>query len=99
MPIILFFKNRKEIYIMKKGLKRALSIFLVVLMMLTSAPLEGFVGVDLPDWFSTESKAVGVSGYSAGAAAAYAEKWWNSRNASIWSDYDLWGGDCANFVA
>ena len=57
-----------------KIFKKSLAAFLVILMLLTSAPLQGFVGLDisLPDFFSNEAKAIGVPGYSAGAAVKWA---------------------------
>lgn len=82
-----------------KTFKKILCLLLVVVMCLTSAPMQAFTGIDLPDWFSNEAEAAGVSGYSGYAAAEYARAWWSGRNNAIWSDYDLWGGDCANFVA
>lgn len=82
-----------------KTFKKILCSLLVVVMCLTSAPMQAFTGIDLPDWFSNEAEAAGVSGYSGYAAAEYARAWWSGRNNAIWSDYDLWGGDCANFVA
>ena len=45
-----------------KTFKRALCIFLTVVMCLTSAPLSGFVGLELPEfsvseWFSSKASA------------------------------------------
>lgn len=45
---------------MLKKLKQVLSVFLIVLMVMTSAPLSGFVGLEWPDigdWFSTKAYA------------------------------------------
>lgn len=44
---------------MKKILKKALSIMLVVVITLTAAPLSGFVGLELPEWldFSIDASA------------------------------------------
>ncbi len=44
---------------MKKTLTKILSVMLIVCITLTSAPLSGLVGIDLPDWldFSIISKA------------------------------------------
>ncbi len=49
---------------MKNILKRALATFLVVAIVLCSAPLSGLVGLELPDWadFSIESSAEQYSG-------------------------------------
>ncbi len=49
---------------MKNILKRALATFLVVAIVLCSAPLSGLVGLELPDWldFSIESNAATYSG-------------------------------------
>ena len=85
-----------------KTLKKSLAAFLVILMLLTSAPLQGFVGIDinLTDWFSSEAKAAGVPGYSAGAAVNWALNHYNDIDSKLtgkgyWSE----GGDCANFVS
>lgn len=74
---------------MKRLTKKILSIFLAVLMLLGAVPLDGFTGIKAH---------AAVYGYSGSVAAEYAKQWWNGRNTAIWSDYDLWGGDCANFV-
>ena len=55
---------------MKKIFKRTLATILVVLMLLTSAPLQGFVELEWPeidfsgvgDWFSSKASAADVSG-------------------------------------
>ncbi len=49
---------------MKKVFKKALSVMLVVVIMLTAAPLSGFVGLELPEWldFSIKSSAAETSG-------------------------------------
>ncbi len=49
---------------MKKTMKKALSIMLVAVIMLTAAPLSGFIGLDFPEWldFSIMSKAAETSG-------------------------------------
>lgn len=44
-----------------KKLKKALSVFLVAVMLLTAAPLSGFVGLELPDW-SIKAEAAEVEG-------------------------------------
>ena len=46
-------------------LKKALSVMLVVVIMLTAAPLSGLVGLELPEWldFSITSSATTYSGY------------------------------------
>ena len=85
-----------------KIFKKSLAAFLVILMLLTSAPLQGFVGLDisLPDFFSNEAKAIGVPGYSAGAAVKWALDHYNDID-SILTGKGYWseGGDCANFVS
>ena len=85
-----------------KTLKKMLCTILVVLMLVTSAPLQGFVGLDinLPDFFSSEAKAAGVPGYSAGAAVKWALDHYNDID-SILTGKGYWseGGDCANFVS
>lgn len=45
---------------MGKTLKKGLAVFLVVLILLTSAPLQGFVGIEWPDidWMNLSAKAV-----------------------------------------
>ena len=49
---------------MMKTIKKALSVMLVVVIMLTAAPLSGFVGLELPEWldFSITSSAAEASG-------------------------------------
>ena len=42
---------------MKKVLKKSISIFLIVVMCLTSAPLQGLVGLDVSSWFNSNAKA------------------------------------------
>lgn len=44
-----------------KKFKKALSVFLVAVMLLTAAPLSGFVGLELPDW-SIKAEAAEVEG-------------------------------------
>ncbi|MBO5359251.1 MAG: amidase domain-containing protein [Clostridia bacterium] len=78
---------------MSKIAKQILSFFLVVIMMFGAATPGISAVVDM----SLNAKA--VSNYSATAAAKYAMEWWNGRNNDIWSDYDKWGGDCANFIS
>lgn len=78
---------------MTKIAKKVLSLFLAVIMILGTATL-GISGV-----VDMALTAKAVNNYSGTAAATYAKTWWNSRNTSIWADYDPWGGDCANFVA
>ncbi len=95
------YKVTKGDKIMAKKLRKVLSVFLVALMLLTSAPLQGFVGVDLPEWFSSKAQAAGVSGYNAIAAA----EWAKSHVYDTWSclyGQGYWEpgtGDCANFVS
>lgn len=43
--------------IMKKVFKKSVALFLIVIMCLTSAPLQGFVGLDFSGWFSTKANA------------------------------------------
>ena len=42
---------------MKKTMKKALSVMLVVVIMLTAAPLSGFVGLELPEWLDVSIEA------------------------------------------
>ena len=42
---------------MKKVFKKSISVLMIVLMCLTMAPLQGFVGLKLPDWFATAAAA------------------------------------------
>ena len=35
---------------MMKAIKKAISVMLVVVIMLTAAPLSGLVGIELPKW-------------------------------------------------
>lgn len=51
---------------MKKTFKRILSSFLVAVIVLTAAPLSGFAGLKLPDWFSFAK----IGEYIKAAAAA-----------------------------
>lgn len=88
-----------------KTFKKIVCTILVVLMLLTSAPMQGFVGmdidIDLPDWFGGKAKAVGVSGYNAVAAV----EWAKAHVYDTWSclyGQGYWEpgtGDCANFVS
>ena len=84
-----------------KTFKKIVCTILVVLMIVTSAPLQGFVGldIDLPDWFSEEAEAVNVN-YCSTAAAQWAidhlyDYYSVLYNKGYWDD----GGDCANFVS
>ena len=45
-----------------KKLKRILASLMVVIMILTTAPLNGFVGIELPDWFNVFASAATYSG-------------------------------------
>lgn len=88
---------------MSKKLKKSLAAILVIFMMITAAPLEGFVGLEIPDPFSTKAEAadtVTMPNYCNYAAAEWAKQ----------HLYDTWsllegrgyydnGGDCANFVS
>ena len=78
---------------MTKIAKKLLSLLLAVIIVFGSAAI-GVSGVI--DWSLT---AKAVNNYSGTAAATYARYWWDTRNNDVWADYDLWGGDCANFVA
>jgi len=42
---------------MLKTLKKGLAALMVVIMTLTSIPLQGFVDFELPQWFSFEAEA------------------------------------------
>lgn len=80
-----------------KTLKKMLAVFLVIIMLLSSAPLQGFGRIDLP-WFSSKAHAIGS--YSVDAAVNWAKNHWNDIDSPLlgkgyWYD----GGDCANFVS
>ena len=84
-----------------KIFKKIVCTILVVLMLVTSAPMQGFIGldIDLPDWFSDEAEAVNVN-YCSTAAAQWAidhlyDYYSVLYNKGYWDD----GGDCANFVS
>lgn len=86
-----------------KAFKKIICTILVVLMLLTSAPMQGFVGmdidIDMPDWFSGKAEAVNVN-YCSTAAAQWAidhvyDYYSPLYNLGYWDD----GGDCANFVS
>jgi len=84
-----------------KMFKKIVCTILVVLMLVTSAPLQGLVGldIDLPDWFNSEAEAVNVN-YCSTAAAQWAidhvyDYYSPLYNLGYWDD----GGDCANFVS
>ncbi len=84
-----------------KVFKKIVCTILVVLMLVTSAPMQGFVGldIDLPDWFSSKAEAVNVN-YCSTAAAQWAKDHLYDYysvlyNKGYWDD----GGDCANFVS
>ncbi len=47
---------------MKKVLKKSVSVLMIVMMCLTMAPLQGFVGLDIGEWFASESKAAAPIG-------------------------------------
>ncbi len=89
---------------MKKA-KRVLAIFLATLMLFSSAPLAGFVGIELPDlpeWsFAKKANAaVGLSEYSATAAAEWATAHLGNYESVLFGkNYWYDGGDCANFVS
>ena len=48
---------------MKNLFKRSVAVFLTVVMLLAAAPLSGFVGLELPDFFSFKSKALSTDEY------------------------------------
>ncbi|MGN1419722.1 MAG: leucine-rich repeat protein, partial [Acutalibacteraceae bacterium] len=50
---------------MQKNLKRSLAVIMAVLMLITSAPLAGFVGLELPKW-QTQAQAAEEYSISAG---------------------------------
>ncbi len=82
-----------------KNLKKVLSVVLVVIMLLSSAPLQGLTDIELPQLFSTKAEALNVN-YCQTAAAEWAKAHvydYNSvlYNKGYWND----GGDCANFVS
>ncbi len=82
-----------------KTFKKIVCTILVVLMLVTSAPMQGFVGldIDLPDWFSHKAEAANIGTYCATVAVDYAKKYALSYNKE-WYFY-VNGGDCANFVS
>ncbi len=47
-----------------KTLKKLLAAYLVIFMLITSAPLQGFVGLELPEWFSFEADAIDSGDFS-----------------------------------
>lgn len=47
---------------MKRTFKKAVSVSLVVAMLLCAAPLNGFVGIKLPNWFNFSAEAVSYNG-------------------------------------
>ena len=58
-------KGRKEKMKTKNGLRKTLASLLVVVLLLTSAPLSGIADLDfsgVADWFSTTAKAA-TEGY------------------------------------
>lgn len=57
-----------------KTLSKLLSVFLAVVMVLCSAPLSGFVGLELPELFSVKAEAYTVSG-KCGATVSDNVKW------------------------
>ena len=83
-----------------KTVKKILSVFLAILMLLSSAPLEGLTGIELP-WFSTKAEAVGVEGYSPLAAVQWAKDHWNDTTSVLFGRgyWERGTGDCANFVS
>lgn len=83
---------------MSKNLKKAIASILVVLMLVSAVPLQGFVGIELPAFFSTKAKAVSpVKDYNATAGVEYAKRYALSYNRE-WYFYSS-GGDCANYVS
>ncbi len=80
----------------KHPFKRALSLFMCVVMLLCSVPLAGFVGIELPSLFGNRASAVNTT-YNATAAAEYARRYALNYNKE-WYFY-VNGGDCANFVS
>ena len=82
-----------------KTLKKTLAVFLVIIMLLSSAPLQGFTGLE--GIFSTKAEAAtGLGAYYADAAADWARN--NvGKNISPILGKGYWnnGGDCANFVS
>ncbi len=84
---------------MKRTFTRIAASILVVLMMFTSIPLQGFTGIeaDLSKWLTSEADAAYIGPYNATAAVEYARKYALSYNKE-WYFY-VNGGDCANFVS
>lgn len=54
---------------MKKGLSKIISVFLVVVMIIGSAPLSGFVGLELPKWSELFATKVSAAVYSGNAGS------------------------------
>ena len=90
--------------VMKKA-KRVLCVVLAALMLLTSAPLAGFVGMELPELpdlsFTQKAEAaVGLSEYNGYAAAEWAKAHLGDYESVLFgANYWYTGGDCANFVS
>ena len=82
-----------------KVFKKIMCAILVVLMLVTAAPMQGFVGfdIDMPDWFSGKAEAANIGTYCSTVAVDYAKKYALSYNKE-WYFY-VNGGDCANFVS
>ncbi len=80
-----------------KTFKKIVCSILVVLMLVTSAPMQAFTGIDLPGWFSSKAEAANIGTYCSTVAVDYAKKYALSYNKE-WYFY-VNGGDCANFVS
>ncbi len=91
---------------MLKTSKKVISLILVVFMLFSAFPLQGFAGevefdtlVQTQEQFDSNARVAGKN-YCATAAAQWAIDHWNDYNSVLynkgyWDD----GGDCANFVS
>ncbi len=59
---------------MKKVFKKSVSVLMIVVMCLTMAPLQGFVGFDMSGWFASEAKAAAPIGENEFSIYVGAEK-------------------------
>ncbi len=58
---------------MKKVLKKSVSVLMIVVMCLTMAPMQGFLGLDIGEWFASVARAAVVT---------------SSTNIGLFQDYD-----------
>ena len=76
---------------MKRFLKKTVSVLMIVVMCLTMAPLQGFIGLDISSWFASEAKAAleHSDNYTINAVARYcypysASDIMNALNSNVW---------------